>query len=378
MRRELEQQLAGLKSLSETSRLDMKPVMMRVLTDLFVSKPHHAPDDVVQFAEISARILDQVDEDTLELVARKLGPHPQTPDSLRVWLMHHGGRTAAALIETSKDVDRAQLMAAANGAAPLAEAAARRADLDAQLVSALVRRPENSVALALTQNSAVALGPEEMRGFIQRARNDKTLAHALMARGVAAHDAAPLFLHASAELRGEILRAAREIGQGAIGAVDDGPLSPALMDIEKAACGRDWSRFAFALSLRLGVRIEEARKIMGDASGEALALALAAIEAPTSLVTRIFLCREPAIAHSYSAVRKLADLAESVTTTEARRIIESICGPQAQTRPARGHAPQYDQTAATRPSRAAPAPLQTTHANPQGVVALRPTYRAEG
>lgn len=377
MSRELEQQLAGLKSLSETSRLDMKPVMMRVLTDLFVSKPHHAPDDIAQFAEISARILDQVDEDTLEVVARKLGPHPQTPDTLRDWLMHHGGRTAAALIETSRDVDRAQLAAAAQGVVQLAEAVARRADLDAQLVSLLVRRPENSVAVALAQNSTVALSAEDMRGFIQRARNDEPLARALIARGVEPKDAAPLFLHAGAELRMEILRTTREIGQGAIGAIEEGPLSPALLDIEKAACVRDWSRFAFALSLRLGVRIEEARKLMGDASGETLALALAAIEAPTSLVTRIFLCREPAIAHSYGAVRHLANLAESVTPAEARRIIEAICGPQPQSRPARVHAPQYDQTAATQPSRAAPAPLQTTHANPQGVVALRPVNRAE-
>jgi len=355
MTQDINDRLLGLLALNQTADLDMKPVMIRVITDLFTGKAHHSDEEIRQFEEICARLIDRVDEETLTIVARKLAQHAQTPPAILSKLIQGGGRPGQSAIELWSTIDRAQLLAAAgNGPADIAEAVARRGDLDADLIALLVKRTDANVGRALAENARVSLDADQRRILIQRGRGDEALAKALIARGVEAREATPLFLHADGALRGEILSAARAANQGRIGFIDDQPLSPALMDLERAALGRDWSRFAYWLSRCLSLPIADVRRAMADPSGETLALALAAAGVPSSMATRIFLCREPQISHSVAVVHSLAALIDSLTQDEARGLVDAIFGGAAQAgalRPARQHVAQHDQTAATTPSR---------------------------
>lgn len=50
-------ELHGLLAIAREEGLDMKPVLLRVLTDLYVSAPHHSSDEIIQFREIAGQMI---------------------------------------------------------------------------------------------------------------------------------------------------------------------------------------------------------------------------------------------------------------------------------------------------------------------------------
>lgn len=85
----------GLDSLVGLARhgVDVKPTLLRVLTDLYVQKPTHSPDEERQYVELSLRLIDAVDPATRETVARTLAAYPGAPDQV---LARLDGRPAPA------------------------------------------------------------------------------------------------------------------------------------------------------------------------------------------------------------------------------------------------------------------------------------------
>src|SRR3954454_10632772 len=75
-------ELHGLLAIAREEGLDMKPVLLRVLTDLYISVPHHSPDEILQFREIAGQMIPHVDEPTALIVACKLAAYPHTPVEL--------------------------------------------------------------------------------------------------------------------------------------------------------------------------------------------------------------------------------------------------------------------------------------------------------
>ncbi|RAI38203.1 hypothetical protein [Rhodoplanes roseus] len=71
----------GLDSLVGLAQhgVDVKPTLLRVLTDLYVQKPTHSPDEERQYVELSLRLIDAVDAATRDIVARKLAAYPGAP-----------------------------------------------------------------------------------------------------------------------------------------------------------------------------------------------------------------------------------------------------------------------------------------------------------
>jgi hypothetical protein len=69
----------GLMSLSRREGVDVRPTLLRVLTDLYVQAPTHSDDEQRQFIELATRLIDQVDDATRAAVKAKLAIYPQTP-----------------------------------------------------------------------------------------------------------------------------------------------------------------------------------------------------------------------------------------------------------------------------------------------------------
>src|ERR1700745_2517731 len=52
----------GLMTLSRREGVDIRPTLLRVLTDLYVQASAHSGDEERQFAELASRLIDQVDD----------------------------------------------------------------------------------------------------------------------------------------------------------------------------------------------------------------------------------------------------------------------------------------------------------------------------
>lgn len=71
--------LDGLMTLSRREGVDIKPTLLRVLTDLYVQESVHSADEERQFIELTSRLIDQVDDTTRAAVRARLAIYPSTP-----------------------------------------------------------------------------------------------------------------------------------------------------------------------------------------------------------------------------------------------------------------------------------------------------------
>ena len=69
----------GLMTLSRREGVDIRPTLLRVLTDLYVQTSAHSEDEARQFVELTSRLIDQVDDATRAAVRARLAVYPDTP-----------------------------------------------------------------------------------------------------------------------------------------------------------------------------------------------------------------------------------------------------------------------------------------------------------
>src|SRR5476649_8932 len=69
----------GLMTLSRREGVDIRPTLLRVLTDLYVQANAHSADEERQFIELTSRLIDEVDDATRAAVRARLAIYPGTP-----------------------------------------------------------------------------------------------------------------------------------------------------------------------------------------------------------------------------------------------------------------------------------------------------------
>ena len=349
---DLPDNLQGLARLGRDSDLDMRPVLLRVLTDLYVSRAHHGQDEINQFEAIALGLLDKTDAETRVIVARKLAGCHATPLALAGSLVDGGGPPAAAILSGSTILPRTLLLRAALGADPeLAAAVATRLDLDIDLCELLAARSEIEVTRALANNFAAPLDHRAFRALAARAATDRELGAALCARAPSTADLAPLFLHATGVQRAAIILAARRAGLGEHSGPEPGEIERATAaEIERAALARDPSLLAAIVARALGCDLAAARALTQDSHGEAVALTLRALHVAPDMAARIFMCLGPEIAHNVDRVRLLAGLVDDMPLAAATRIVRAIVNREAP-RQRQDRVPPQDNREASTPSR---------------------------
>ena len=62
--------------------VDVRPTLLRVLTDLYVQKPIHSADEETQYLELALGLIDAVDEPTRAAVANSLSVYPAAPAAI--------------------------------------------------------------------------------------------------------------------------------------------------------------------------------------------------------------------------------------------------------------------------------------------------------
>jgi uncharacterized protein (DUF2336 family) len=71
--------LDGLTELANRDGVDIKPTLLRVMTDLYVQKAVHSAEEERHYTELAVRLIDQVDVATRTIVAGRLANYPAAP-----------------------------------------------------------------------------------------------------------------------------------------------------------------------------------------------------------------------------------------------------------------------------------------------------------
>jgi hypothetical protein len=279
--------LDNLTLLGLRSGVDMRPTLLRVLTDLYVQKLNHTPDEERHYTELALRLLDAADVTTRAAVAGRLARHLSPP--LRVVR-----QLAADLPEVSAPVR----------AHPVLH---RKAQTNQSVIPA--------PAIAGVQEAAPS----------QSAGRQQATAPSAPAPGLIAADTASelneLFFAASAEERRLILLNLEIAAPTPAGRVRLARDTAVGRRLEAAALGRDHEEFAQHLAHSLQIPRTQARRIANDVLGEPIVVAAKAITMPRDVVYRILLFVNTMVGHSVERVHALAALYDELTVQTAEHMV---------------------------------------------------------
>ncbi|HXH44925.1 MAG TPA: DUF2336 domain-containing protein [Bradyrhizobium sp.] len=246
----------GLMTLSRREGVDVRPTLLRVLTDLYVQTSTHSEDEQRQFVELATRLIDQVDDATRAAVKARLAVYPRTPVPV---------------------LQKLGLVAAQEG---------RRIPLAREIPApppapAPVREPTEAEQ-RLAAN--MAMQPKEAAEI---------------------HD---MFFRAGASERALILHNLSQTPLKAAPRIPTVRARRAIQILEMAAIAGDVENFTFELGDSLILPSRVAAQIVDDAGGDALAVAARALDMPSPVFQRILLFFKPEIGTSVNAVYRLSRL----------------------------------------------------------------------
>ena len=309
--------LEGLDSLARRDGVDIRPTLVRVLTDLYVQKAAHTAEEERHYTELALRLIDAVDVGTRVTVARKLAAYPGAPLAVV-------RRLARDVIEVAEPI-LTQSRALAD-----IELAAIIKDFGLSHAAAIARRH----AQAFPEADTLPL-PERLPAIVTPAVPDTAPDLELT----------ELFFSADSAERRVLLM---NLADGADERPRPSAPSEAVRQLEIAALARDTNTFVGLLERSLEVTREQARRIVADASGEPLLVAAKALAMPPVVLQRVLLFLNPAIGESVQRVFDLAALYERLSMQSAAKILASLRGVEA-ARPRRGvHQPVYHDDEASR------------------------------
>ena len=340
--------LDGLFALSRTPGLDVRPTLLRVLTDLFVDARQRSDDDLERYAELAGHLIDQVDDETRLVVAGKLGPCAFAPRSVLNKLIAAEPGVAARVIEVSPLMTREDLWTLATDGGPLTSAAiASRPDLDGELIRFLARKGIPAVAEALARNLPVDMDRETIALLSPLAATTPSLAELLAAReGVKAEWLAPIFLELDEAVRSTVLTAFSEVDQAKRPVPREALiLAPKLVldALESAALSRDLEALGGGIAQLFGMNADTAMRIVADQGGEALTVTLIAIGVPLDQAIRILMFANNAAGASFEQMRRLVRLVETLPRNAATRLARLFSETLTETPPVR-HEPIFVET----------------------------------
>lgn len=311
--------LSCLASLARNRTLDVRPVLLRVHTDLFVTAPSRDRTTIEAFEALALGFLPTVDDATAAIIAHKLAPISDTPAKIIDALIQRGGEARKAILERGR-------IAPSCGNALTATKPHR--DLNGANVGELLDLRDADVDLVMARNGRVRFSGSQIQDLVERARERPLLAMALLNRDdLGAEDEAILYLHADNPRRKRIrLRlepAAALGGRRALLPRADQRSSDTLLTYARAM---DIESFEAQLALMLRLSPAPAWRFQAKERRELLALALVAAGVRPEDCIRIFLTLHPAIARSVRSVFHLADAARNVSRPLGVHLVEAILG----------------------------------------------------
>jgi hypothetical protein len=255
----------GLMTLSRREGVDIRPTLLRVLTDLYVQASRHSYDEERQFVELTSRLIDEVDDATRAAVRARLAIYPGTPAEVMKKLglnPSHPGQ----LVPVASELPSPPLEPPP--AKPLTEAQLR-------MQSSLSMRPRDAAEI-----------------------NDMFFAASASERALILHNLADTPLKASARI--PAARAAR-----------------AIQILEMAAFATDVENFTLEIGEALILPSRVAAQVVNDPGGEPLACAAKALDMPAAVFQRVLLFLNPEFGSSVHQVYRLSRLYDRLSERSA-------------------------------------------------------------
>ncbi|HMK82031.1 MAG TPA: DUF2336 domain-containing protein [Xanthobacteraceae bacterium] len=306
--------LEGLDSLARRDGVDIRPTLVRVLTDLYVQKPAHSAEEERHYTELMLRLIDAVDHGTRAAVARKIARYPGAPPAV-------ARRLARDAIEVAEPILRYCEV------------------LTAIELEAIIRDFGWSHAAIIAARREAPKAAPTSRPTTQSAKPPQP------PRDPADLGIADLFFSADPAARRMLL-----LSLGDAEAEPPQSVQPVetIRALEAAALGRDRAGFIRLIEGALSLSQTQAERLVGDPSGEPLLIAAKALAMPSVVLQRILMFIDPAIGESVQRVFDLAGLYERVSMDAAHKLIDSMRGREpAQPRKPAAHRPMhYDDEAA--------------------------------
>ncbi len=318
--------LDDLVDLAPGSQIDMRPTLLRVLTDLYLQRPAHTPEDERYYTELTLRLLDATDAPARAALAERLACYPSAPRAVIERLARDEFEVAAPILACSPCLSSSDLAAIAKerGAAH-ADAIAKRGSVNcADAPTSLSHGPAMAMEACELCELFYAAGPDERRLILMNL------------------DYAPI----------EPMQPCAFIHRA-----DTWRLEAAVLQHNTDAVIRE-------LESALGISRVHARRVVADNSGEPVVVATKAMDLPADVVQRVLLFMNPRIGQSVDRVYELAGLYGEITVVAARRLVAIWRAADKSDKTAAHHQPVAWRTAADNARRALsevsrrPAPAQ--------------------
>src|SRR4029077_1518923 len=325
--------LNGLADIGLRSGVDMRPTLVRVLTDLYVQKLTHTADEERHYTELALRLLDGVDTPTRAAVAARLAMHLTPPIRVLQYLVNDLPEIAAPLR------GHALLQPPAQPTTPAPVAAA-----PAVAVPAAAETPPEEEPI---EHAPVT----DLRGIM-----DSAIAGELN----------DIFFTATEQERRLILlnlHVVAPLSPGQIAILRDPGIGQRL---EAAALGNHREDLVKQFAEALCIPREQARRIVRDDHGEPIVVAVKALGIPRDVVYRLLMFVNPAVGHSVERVHTLAMLYDEVTAQAAEGMVAIWQALRSETRSMAKHQPLLwndERLRARPPAPAARRPLGTPRTN---------------
>jgi hypothetical protein len=310
----------GLMTLSRREGVDIRPTLLRVLTDLYVQTSVHTGDEERQFVELTSRLIDQVDDATRAVVRGRLSVYPGTPVTIMRKL---GLQPASPRIPLAPVIP--EQPPAPPPARPLTEAQQR--------MSALSMQPNDAAEISAMFFSATA-----------------------GERALILHNLAEAPLKPAARIT--VARTAR-----------------AIETLEMAAFAADLENFTLELGEALILPSRIAAQVVNDPGGEPLACAVKALGMSSAVFQRVLMFLNPEFGASVNNVYRLSRLYDRLSERSALIMLAAWRGATVAVTRAKYKPALYDDER----QRARAAPAQTRPAvQPGADIVARTTVRGSG
>jgi hypothetical protein len=291
--------LEGLLDHRQRDGFDIRPTLLRVLTDLYLQKPTHPLDDERYYTELALRLINSTDVPARAAVADRLASYPAAP--------------RAVILRLARDV--------IDVAGPILRHSPCLTAADLELITVECGSAHAAIiAMRMRRQEPRANPPIEIQ------KDDRA--------GTQAAELSELFFAAGGAERQHILMNL-EYAAPASSRVTPTQANEIVRRLETSALAHNVDAFTREVEFAFGISSRLARRIVGDDLGEPIVVVAKALQAPRAVLERILLFVNPRIGQSVQRVYELATRYDEISTQAAQHLVAiwQDAGPREQEQP---------------------------------------------